>query len=169
MSLPITKRLILSEIGPSDAPFMLELMNTPTWKRFIGDRNLHSEEDARNYILNRLMPSYALSGFGFYLCTLKENKTPIGICGIVKRDALEHVDIGFAFLPQYEGKGLGFESASAVMLYAQHTLGIQTIAGITNADNKSSIALLKKLGLRYQKMVLLPNETEEIMLFVNQF
>lgn len=169
MALPITARLILSELGPNDAPFILELMNTPTWKKFIGDRNLKTNEDAKNYIVDRMMPSYTLSGFGFYKCELKEGNVPIGICGIVKRDALEHVDIGFAFLPQYEGKGYGFESASAVMQYAQTTLGIKVLTGICNSDNVNSISLLKKLGLRYQKMILLPNETEEIMLFSTQF
>lgn len=167
MNLPVTDRLILTYISPSDAPFILELMNTPTWKRFIGDRNLKTEEDAANYIINRLMPSYALNGFGFYLCSLKADNLPIGICGMVKRDSLEHTDIGFAFLPQFEGKGFGYESASAVMHYAQTTLGIQTLAGICNSDNASSIALLKKLGLRYQKMILLPGETEEIMYFLS--
>ncbi len=168
MSIISTSRLELREICEEDAPFILELLNTPSWLKFIGDRNLHSTEDAKKYIVNRFIPGYKTFGFGFYLTKLKENNTPIGICGIVKRDFLEHVDIGFAFLPQYEGKGYGYESASAVMEYAQKTLEITTIAGITNSNNKSSIALLEKLGLRFQKMILLPNETEEIMFFVNQ-
>lgn len=168
MSIISTSRLELREICEDDAPFILELLNTPSWLKFIGDRNLHSIEDAKKYIINRLIPSYRIFGFGFYLTKLTENNTSIGICGIVKRDFLEHIDIGFAFLPQYEGKGYGYESASAVMEYAQKTLEITTIAGITNSNNKSSIALLEKLGLKFQKMILLPNETEEIMLFVNQ-
>ncbi|HLC83766.1 MAG TPA: GNAT family N-acetyltransferase [Bacteroidia bacterium] len=163
-----TSRLELLEICETDAPFILELFNTPSWLKYIGDRNLRTEEDAKSYIINRLIPGYKLWGFGFYLTRLKENNVPIGICGIVKRDFLEHVDIGFAFLPQYEGKGFGYESASAVMHYAQTTLGIKAIAGITNSNNKSSIALLEKLGLKFSKMILLPSETEEIMLFVNQ-
>lgn len=168
MNIISTSRLELLEICEEDAPFILELLNTPSWLKFIGDRNLHTTDNAKKYILSRLIPSYKIFGFGFYLTKLKENNTSIGICGIVKRDFLEHVDIGFAFLPQYEGKGYGYESASAVMEYAKTTLGITTIAGITNSNNKSSIALLEKLGLQFQKMILLPNETEEIMLFVNQ-
>ena len=163
-----TSRLELLEICEADAAFILKLFNTPSWLKFIGDRNLRTEEDAKKYIINRLMPSYKIFGFGFYLTKLKEENVPIGICGIVKRDFLEHVDIGFAFLPQYEGKGYGYESAAGVVNYAQTTLGMETLAGITNSDNKSSIALLEKLGLRFKKMILLPNETEEIMLFINQ-
>lgn len=169
MSIISTTRLELFEIGPDDAPFILELLNTPSWLKYIGDRGLRSEEDASYYIVNSMMPAYKKLGFGFYLTKLKVENTPIGICGLVKREALEHVDIGFAFLPEYEGKGFGFESASAIMQYAQTTLGIKTISGITNSDNKSSIALLEKLGLRFQKMILLPNETKEIMLFINEF
>ena len=164
-----TPRLELLEIATTDAAFILKLLNTPSWLKFIGDRNLRTEEDALNYINNRLRPAYKNFGFGFYLTRSKADNTPIGICGLVKRDELEHVDIGFAFLPQYEGKGYGFESASAVLKHAQSILGIKTIAGITNADNQRSIALLEKLGLHFQKMILLQGETKEIMLFINQF
>ena len=169
MNIVETERLTLREITEKDAPFILELLNTPSWIKFIGDRNLKTEEDARNYILNRLMPGYKTFGFGFYLTSLKENSTPVGICGLVKRDFLEHVDIGFAFLPQHEGKGYGYESASAIMTYAQTAFGFKIITAITDSNNKQSIALIEKLGLHFQKMILLPDETEEIMLFSNQF
>lgn len=168
MNVVETERLALRAITEKDAPFILELLNTPSWIKFIGDRNLKTEEDARNYIVNRLAVHYKTVGFGFYLTFLKANNTPLGICGLVKRDFLEHVDIGFAFLPQHEGKGYGYESASAIMIYAQTTLGIKIITAITNSDNKRSIALIEKIGLRFQKMILLPEETEEIMLFSNQ-
>lgn len=163
-----TSRLEIVEINTEDAPFIFELLNTSSWIKFIGDRGIKTQEDAKNYILNKFIPGYSTWWFGFRLVRTKNDKTPVGICGLVKRDALEHIDIGFAFLPQFEGKGFGFESASAVMEYAKNTLNIKTITGITNSDNKSSIALLEKLGLRFKKMILLPNETEEIMLFVTQ-
>ena len=168
MSVLTTSRLEIIELSISDTAFIFELLNTPSWKKFIGDRGIKTQDDAKNYIVNKFIPAYSTWWFGFRLVRLKENKTPIGICGLVKRDALEHVDIGFSFLPEYEGKGYGFESASAVMQHAKTELGIKTIAGITNSDNKSSIALLEKLGLHFQKMILLPGETEEIMLFVTQ-
>ncbi len=163
-----TERLELWEITEKDAPFILELFNTPSWIKFIGDRGLRSEKDAQDYINDRLRAAYESLGFGFYLTKKKEGDLSIGICGLVKREGLEYVDIGFAFLPQFEGQGFGFESASAVMDYAQHTLKISSIAGITVPENKNSIALLEKLGLRFEKMVQLPNDTEEIMLFVKQ-
>ena len=168
MQLFETKRLSVVEINQADAPFILELLNTPSWKKFIGDRNLQTIEETRNYINERLTPAYKEFGVGFYLTKLKENNIPIGICGLVKRPNLEHVDIGFAFLPNYEGAGYGFESASAMINYANATLGFKTICGITNSDNIRSIALLEKLGLHYQKMILMPDETEEIMLFITQ-
>lgn len=168
MSVLTTSRLEIIELSISDTPFIFELLNTPSWKKFIGDRGIKTQDDAKNYIINKFIPAYSTWWFGFRLVRLKEDKTPLGICGLVKRDALEHIDIGFAFLPQYEGKGYGFESASAVMEHAKTVLKVKTIAGITNSDNKSSIALLEKLGLHFQKMIQLPGETEEIMLFVNQ-
>jgi RimJ/RimL family protein N-acetyltransferase len=163
-----TDRLEIVQLTTEDTPFIFELLNTPSWIKFIGDRGIKTPDDARNYILNKFIPAYSTSWFGFRLVRVKDSKIPIGIAGLVKRDALEHVDIGFAFLPQYEGKGYGFESAAAIMEYANTTLGIKTIAGITNADNTRSIALLEKLGLRYKKMILLPDETEEIMFFIKQ-
>ena len=169
MTILETDRLSLLEITEKDAPFILELLNTPSWIKYIGDRSLKTEEDAKNYIINRLAPAYKKFGFGFYLTKLKDDNTSIGICGLVKRDALEYVDIGFAFLPQYEGKGYGYESASAIMKHAQTTLGLKIITGITDSNNERSIFLLKKLGLRFQKMIILPNEIEKIMLFSNQF
>ena len=168
MTVLTTSRLEIVEITIEDTPFIFELLNTPSWIKYIGDRGIKTQEDSKNYIVNRFIPAYSTEWFGFRLVRLKESKTPIGICGLVKRDALEHIDIGFAFMPEYGGKGFGFESASAVMEHAKNTLNIKTIAGITNKDNKSSIALLEKLGLRFQKMILLPNETQEIMLFVTQ-
>lgn len=169
MHIAETDRLILRELCPDDAPFILELLNTPSWTKFIGDRGVRTEEQARNYIINRLMKSYETYGFGFYLTKLKENTISAGICGLVKRDSLDDVDVGFAFLPEHEGKGYGYESAAAIMYYAKNSLNINRIAAITNKDNERSIKLLKKLGLQYKKMIILPGETEEIMLFIKQF
>lgn len=161
-----TTRLELRELEVQDAAFILELMNTPGWLQFIGDRGLRSIEDAANYIQNRLRAAYSNLGFGFYLVELKEEKKSIGICGIIKRDGLEHVDIGFAFLPAFEGKGYAFESSYAMLNYAQNVLNIPTIAAITSQQNQRSIALLEKLGLKFERLIVLPNETEEIMLFL---
>ncbi|MEW5941563.1 MAG: GNAT family N-acetyltransferase, partial [Chloroflexota bacterium] len=122
-------------------------------------------DDARGYIQTRLVDSYTRFGFGLYLTLLKGDGTPIGICGLIKRDGLEDVDIGFAFLPQYWSKGYAFESASAVLVHGRDALGLNRIAGITTPDNLSSIRLLEKLGLKFERMIKLPNDGEELKLF----
>ncbi len=160
-----TERLQLTELLEADAAFMLELLNSPAWLKYIGDRGVKTLDDAAQYILNRIIPSYRKNGFGFYLVKLKENGVAIGICGLVKRDGLEHIDIGFAFLSGYDGKGYGYESASAVMQYAREVLKLGTIVAITTKDNVPSINLLKKIGLHFKEMVSLPGDEEELMLF----
>ena len=165
MNILETERLILREQTEDDAAFIFELLNSPAWLKYIGDRKVRSVEDARNYILNGAIKSYKNNGFGFYLVKLKEGDISIGICGLVKRDGLEHIDIGFAFLPDYEGRGYGFESASAVMRYARNDLRLGTIVAITTKENVPSINLLKKIGLVFEEFVRLPGDDEELMLF----
>ena len=165
MNIPETERLTITEMLEADAAFMLELLNSPAWLKYIGDRGVRTLEDAERYILTRIMPSYRQNNFGFYLVKLKDDNASIGICGLVKRDGLDHVDIGFAFLPEYEGRGYGYESASAVMQYAKTTLKLDTIVAITTKDNLPSINLLKKLGLNFKQLVRLPGDEEELMLF----
>lgn len=165
MNILETDRLILRNATADDAPFILDLLNQPSFIRFIGDRGIRDLEGAREYIQTRLVKSYDSNGFGLYLTLLKEGDIPIGICGLVKREGLDDVDVGFAFLPQYESKGYGFESASAVMDYSRNTLGLKRIAGITTTDNHKSIRLLEKLGLKFEKMIKLPNDDEELKFF----
>ncbi len=160
-----TERLILRKFTIEDAPFMLELLNTPTWIRFIGDRNVHSVEEAQQYLINGNIKNYSTHGFGFYLVAVKETGESIGMCGLVKRDSLDDTDIGFAFLPQFIGKGYGFEAASATLIYAQNTLQLHKIIAIVNPDNADSIKLIKKIGLQFEKMVQLPFTDIELMLF----
>ena len=164
MKLPETDRLVLNNLHITDAPFILELVNTPGWLKYIGDRRIKNIRDAENYITNGPMASYAKNGFGLYLITLKETIASIGICGIIKRDTLEHEDIGFALLPQYAGKGYAFEAASAVLEYARSALGLKKIVAITLEANYKSVNLLTKLGLVFQKMIVSPDK-EELMLF----
>ena len=110
-----TKRLILSKISLEDAPFFLELMNTPHWIKYIGDKKIRTVNDAEEHIKNGALKSYKEHGFGFYKITLKEeNNRPIGTCGLVRREQLEHVDIGFGFLPEYQGRGFGYEASMEI-------------------------------------------------------
>lgn len=160
-----TKRLKLRELTKGDAAFVLKLMNDPLWLRFIGDRHIRTIEDAENHILQKMIPNYAALGFGFYLVELKDNHAPIGICGLVKRPFLDHIDIGFAFLPEYHGRGYAFESAFAVLNFAKNDLGIDHIVAITDPENTRSIKLLEKLGLRYSKTIRFGDEDAFCKLF----
>lgn len=160
-----TDRLTIREFVPEDAAFIFELLNTPTWIQFIGDRNIKTLADAHDYIVDKMMPNYVSQGFGFYAVALKESAIVIGMCGLIKRDGLDDIDIGFAFLPAYEGKGYAYESSLAILNLANHTLGIQRIAAITTKDNIHSIRLLEKLGLVFERHIYLPADPEELMLF----
>ncbi len=162
-----TKRLVLSKITVDDAAFILELMNTPGWLKYIGDRNIKTVEAAANYIQNNQLKCYETHGFGYYKVQVKsENLKPIGTFGLLKRDNLEHIDIGFSMLPEYHGKGYGFEAASEIMNLAKNTFHIKTLCGITLAENQISINLLEKLGLSYQKTVKPFEDDKELLLFV---
>ncbi|MDR7314216.1 GNAT family N-acetyltransferase [Brevibacillus nitrificans] len=161
-----TERLYLRHQTLDDAAFILELVNDPAWLQFIGDRGVRTLDDARSYIANGAIKSYERDGFGFYLVERKEDHTLLGMCGLVKREGLEDVDIGFAFLPDYRSKGYAYEAASAVMQYAKETLGLTRVVAITTQDNHSSGRLLEKLGLRFERLVQMPNDTELLRLFV---
>ena len=148
-----TPRLALRELVEEDAPFILRLLNDPSFIRNIGDRGVRSVDDARRYIRNGPVASYAAHGFGLWLVELIATAEPIGMCGLLKRDALDDPDIGFAFLPPHQAKGYGFESAAAVIEHASKALHFSRLVAIVNADNQGSARLLKKLGMVFEKMV----------------
>lgn len=159
-----TDRLILREFTTDDAAFILLLLNNPTWLQYIGDRNVKTIDDAHNYLLNGPMKSYEVNGFGLSMVEMKHDRTPIGMCGLIKRETLEHADIGFALLPEYAGAGYAYEIAIATMRYAKDKLGLDPIVAITSVDNTRSISLLKKIGLNFEKMIMF-DASEELMLF----
>ena len=160
-----TERLILRKLSTDDAEFVLELLNEPSFLRYIGDRGVRNLEEAKQYILNRLVTSYERNGFGLYLVELRESRIPIGISGLVKRDTLPDPDIGFAYLPAYWSKGYAVESAAAVMNYAREVLGLTRIVAITSLDNEASAKLLGKIGLRFERLIKLSEDAEEVKLF----
>ena len=160
-----TERLLLREIVEADAEFILDLLNQPSFIKYIGDRNVRTNEAAREYIASRFTKSYRENGFGLYAVELAENKTPIGICGFVRREHLPDADIGFAFLPQYEGKGYAFESARAMMRYGREILALGRVLAITSPGNESSVRLLEKLGFKFEKMLKMPPGGDEVKLF----
>jgi RimJ/RimL family protein N-acetyltransferase len=161
-----TDRLIISEVTLQDAPFIIELVNSPQWLKFVGDRNVRSVPAAETYLKNGILKSYADSGYGFYKVTQKiATEIAIGLVGIVKRAELEHTDIGFAFLPEFEGKGFGYESSLAIMKLAKEKFKLEKLVAITNPMNVNSIKLLEKLGMTFEKKVNPFDENEELLLF----
>lgn len=146
-----TERLVLREMTINDAPFLLELLNTPKFHKYIGDRGVRTVEEAEKYLDERYLASYRQHGYGLYAVFLKDG-TVIGNCGFVKRDVFEFPDIGFAFLPGYESRGYGFESAAAVLEFGRDTLGFSRVLAITSQDNDVSVKLLEKLGFVYQRL-----------------
>src|SRR5690349_9103983 len=136
-ALPVieTKRLDLFEFTTGDAPFVLQLLNTPKWISFIGDRGVKTLDDAVKYIEDRIATSYRRFGFGLYLVRLKESQTPVGMCGLVRREHLNDVDLGFAFLPDFENSGYAVECASATLSFARDALKLKRIVAITMKEN----------------------------------
>jgi [ribosomal protein S5]-alanine N-acetyltransferase len=160
-----TERLALRKLSIVDAKFMFQLMNSPNWLKYIGDRHVRTKTEASNYISQKIIPSYHNNGFGLYLVCLNSTETPIGICGLVLRDGLGLPDIGFALLPIYEGKGYSTEAAEAVLYYSANKLSIQEVGGITTSENIGSIKVLEKIGLQFQSTLFLPGDETEFMFF----
>ncbi|MBK7851666.1 MAG: GNAT family N-acetyltransferase [Bacteroidetes bacterium] len=160
-----TERLFLREFSTEDAPFVVQLVNSPGWLEFIGDRNIRNDEQARIYLENGPLLSYKQNGYGLSLVELKHGKTPIGMCGIINRENLENPDIGFAFLPEHMGQGFAFEVAQATMKYARENLKLPTVCAITVSGNLPSIKLLEKLGMKFSKMINFPDDPVELMLY----
>lgn len=160
-----TDRLWLTKLMPTDAPFILRLLNEPTFIENIGDRGVRTLEDAEAYILNGPVASYARFGFGLYLVESRGTGEAMGMCGLLKREALEDVDIGYAFLPEFCGQGYAREAATAVLHHAHQVLGLPRIVAIVSPHNQPSIRLLEKIGFCYEKMVRLSAGAPEIKLF----
>ena len=162
-----TERLNLRQLDASDAAFILELLNDPSFLQNIGDRGVRTLEDAVRYILEGPVKSYARHGFGLWLVELKDSHQPTGICGLVKRDTLPDADIGYAFLPRFRSRGYASESAAAVMSYASGALGLRRVLAITNPKNAGSIKVLEKIGLKFDRLIRLSEGAPEIMLFAS--
>lgn len=161
-----TKRLILRLVTETDAEFILDQLNQPSFIEFIGDRGVRTVEGARNYIETRFVKSYEDNGYSLYLVELKESSTPVGLCGFVKRDTFSDPDIGFAFLPQFGGKGYAVESARGVMKYGHDVLKLERVLAITTQDNESSGRLLEKIGFAFERLIEMPPDNEVLKLFV---
>jgi RimJ/RimL family protein N-acetyltransferase len=163
-----TDRLAVRRLTVEDAPFILRLLNEPSFLEHIGDRGVRNLADARQYILSGPIASYDRHGFGLFLVQLKEGGHAIGICGLLKRDTLDDVDVGFAFVPESWSKGFAFESTTATLAYARDTHHIERLVAVVSPGNVASINLLLKLGFCYERMVLMPGDKAELKLFARR-
>ena len=160
-----TERLVLRHLTLNDAPFIVQLLNEPSFLRYIGDRKVKNEQDARRYLLDGPITSYRKFGFGLNLAFQKESGDPIGICGLLKRDTLPDVDVGFAFLPAHWRQGYAVEAASATLDHGRTAFGLKRILAITSPDNVASIGVLEKIGLGFEAMTRLGDDPREVKLF----
>jgi RimJ/RimL family protein N-acetyltransferase len=160
-----TERLRLRPFSENDAGFILELLNEPSFIQNIGDRKVRTLEGAKAYISNTAIASYTKNGFGLYLVELKETGEAMGMCGLIRRNTLSDVDIGYAFLPKYWSKGYALESALAMKQYAREVIGLKRLVAIVDPNNTSSIRLLEKLEMKFEKMVRLAEDDIELKLY----
>lgn len=164
-----TTRLKLTELDGGDVQFVFDLFTDPDCLRFIGDRGIKTLADAKEYLVDKLIHSYQTHGYGLYKVTLKGDDTPLGICGLVKRDEISAPDIGFAFLPDYRSQGYCTEASQAILKWAQGNNISQTILAYTNPDNLASIHVLEKIGLQKQSLTILPGQDFESMVLSIDF
>lgn len=153
-----TERLTLRRFGTDDAPFILELVNQPSFVEFIGDKGVATLADAEQYLQEGALTSYREHGFGPYMVLETESGDAAGMCGLYQRDNLSLPDLGYAFLERCFRRGYGVEASQGVMDYAASTLGLAELAAIVDPDNTRSIALLDRLGFEFRTMYLMPNE-----------
>ena len=165
MNIIETDRLALCRLTTDDAAFILRLLNDADFLQYIGDRGVKTLNDARKYILNGPVDNYERFGFGLYLVKLRDGDIPLGICGLLKRDTLKDIDVGFAFLPEFRRKGYAHESALAILDQAKTDFGLNRIVAVVSPDNHRSIKILEKLGLTYRQMVKLSPDEDACMLF----
>jgi len=160
-----TPRLRVGWLDAGDCAFILELVNEPSWIRFIGDKGVKTQQDALRYIENGPMAMYKRRGFGLYIVELKDGREPIGICGLIKREGLDDVDLGFAFLPRFWRNGYAFESAAAVMAYGRTALGLRRIVAVLSRENHRSSKLLQRLGFSFERTVKLHPDDGDLDLY----
>ena len=162
-----TERLIVRWLDTDDAAFILQLVNEPSWLKYIGDKRVRTLQDAENYIRTGPAEMYSRLGFGLYLVALRDGGERLGICGLIKRESLQDVDLGFAFLPTFWGRGYAHEAAAAIMAYARSVLGLARIVAIVSQDNHASGKLLQRLGFRFERLAALNPGKEELKVYAS--
>jgi len=162
-----TERLELRHLGPGDASFILRLLNEPSWLENIGDKGVRTAAEAQRYIETGPVEMYGRLGFGLYQVRLIGSDAPIGMCGLLKREALEDADLGFAFFPEFWGNGYAREAAAGVLSYARNKLGLARIVAITARNNEASRRVLEALGFELERSVHLEVGGEELLMYAN--
>lgn len=160
-----TPRLRLRELTEDDAAFILELVNEPGWLRYIGDRNVHSLEEARAYIARGPVVSYARHGFGLWGVALRATREPLGICGLIRRESLPHADLGFAFLARHHGHGYAREASAAAVALARPSYGMRRLLAITDPDNNASRGVLEHVGFTFEREFTWPENGKQQALY----
>ena len=164
-----TERLLIRRFNKADADFICQLLSNESFIANIGDKGVRTIEDALDYLVHGPLLMYKICGFGLYHVALKESHESIGMCGLIQRDGLDDVDIGFAFLPQHWSKGYAYESAGHILAYARDVIKLKRLVGITYPSNAPSVRLLEKLGLRFERYVHLPHDASLLCLYVLEF
>ena len=160
-----TERLFLRRFTTDDAAFALELLTDPSFIHFVGDKGVRTLDDARAYITTGPLESYERNGFGLLVVELLPTHAPVGMCGLLKRPALDDVDIGFAFLPKFRSMGYAFEAASAIMRCAREELALERVVAIANPENTHSVRVLEKIGLLFDRKIRLSDDAPEVGLY----
>ncbi|QYA25038.1 GNAT family N-acetyltransferase [Gramella sp. MT6] len=164
-----TERLIIQPTSTGDAEFILELLNSPKYIQFVGDKKLKNTEDAENYIEDRMITQLERLGYSSYTVLRKSDNTKIGCVGLYDREGVDGIDIGYSFLPEFEGKGYAFEAAVELKRAAKEEFNLKKLNAITVQENKSSRRLLEKLGFEFKEIIHIPNDPNELMLFTLKF
>ena len=160
-----TTRLDIRPTDVEDADHIFKVLNTPKFKQYVGDKELKTLNDAKNYILQRMIPHYLKNGYGNFTIIRSEDQVKIGICGLYDRPGLEGIDLGYAYLPEFEGQGYAFEAAKKVLELGLNVFHIERIVAITAQDNFASQRLLEKLKMKREGLVKLPDDEEELFLY----
>lgn len=160
-----TERLRMRWLTAEDASFMLGIWNDPTFVHFVGDRGLRTDDDARRALEDGPLRLYDAYGYGPYHLSLRSDGTPVGVCGLFRREGLEDPDIGFALLPGFRGGGYAREAAEAVVDQARNVLRLARLTAIVAAENTHSIRLIEKLGLRFDRMLRLKGDDRDACLY----
>jgi RimJ/RimL family protein N-acetyltransferase len=164
-----TERLFIRHLSADDAPFILELLNEPSFIKNIADRGVRTLDNARAYIAEGPVASYEYNGFGLSVVELKETGERIGMCGLIRRDTLEDVDIGYALFPRFWGKGYAREAAAAMLDYGHKNFGLNRIVAITSPDNDDSIRVLESIGFQFERIIPFPDDNNPVKLFAHTF